>query len=297
MKSAVASDHSLSPDIASSRHTSLLWEAYLLTCLLPAVFLWDLVNHFLAMIVRDETYSHIPIVPVVSAFFIFYEKETFLSGPGSGWKWAIAFAGIVSLVLARMNPWQWSPSIQMTPLAIGFVFVWAGAFGIFFGETALRAASFALFFLLFAIPIPTPLLSETIALLLKGSAEAVSLLFHIFNVPAIRQGFDFALPGVTIRVAEECSGIRSTLALVMAAVLAGHLWLRSFPRTFILCLATIPISIVKNALRIAVLSWLAIHIDAQFLLGSVHHEYGGILFFSFGLLQMVGVLMLLRRFR
>jgi exosortase/archaeosortase family protein len=60
-------------------------------------------------------------------------------------------------------------------------------------------------------------------------------------------------------------------------------------------MATIPISIVKNAVRIAVLSWLAIHIDAKFLLGSIHHEYGGILFFGFGLLQMGGVLLLLQR--
>jgi exosortase len=125
----------------------------------------------------------------------------------------------------------------------------------------------------------------------------VSPIFHLFGVPVIRQGFDFALPGVTIRVAEECSGIRSTLAMLITAVVAGHLWLRSFPRTLLLCLATIPISIVKNAVRIAVLSWLAIHVDAQFLLGSIHHEYGGILFFGFGLLQMAALLVLLQRFR
>ena len=85
--------------------------------------------------------------------------------------------------------------------------------------------------------------------------------FRIMGVPAVRQGFDFALPGVTIRVAQECSGIRSSLALMMTAVLAGHLWLRSFPRTFLLCVATVPIAIAKNGLRIAVLSWLAIYID------------------------------------
>jgi exosortase len=285
--------------VVSTRHAYFLGVGYLLTCILPPVFLWDLTNGLLALILRDETYSHIPFVPVVSAFFIFREYPAIFVQPARGWKisGAIALAGTASLVLARLNPWHWSQSGQISLLVLGFVLVWAGAFGIFFGENAMREASFPLLFLLFAIPIPAPLLSEIIVLLQKGSADAVSVAFRIIGVPAVRHGFDFALPSVTIEVAEECSGIRSTLALVMTAVLAGHLWLRSFPRTFLLCIATVPISIAKNALRIAVLSWLAIYVDPQFLLGNIHHQYGGILFFGFGLLAMGIALILLQRLR
>jgi exosortase len=270
----------------------------LLTCILPAVFLWDLMNDLVALILRDETHSHIPFVPVVSAFFLLRECPTIFVRPSRGWKTAgaIAFAGTASLVLSRWNAWHWSLSIQISLMVLGFVLVWAGAFGIFFGENAMREASFPLLFLLFAIPIPGPLLSAIILFLQKGSAEAVGVAFRILGVPAVRQGFDFALPGITVRIAEECSGIRSTLALVMTAVLAGHLWLRSFPRTLLLCMVTVPISIAKNGLRIAVLSWLAIYVDPQFLFGSIHHQYGGILFFGFGLLAMGLALIALERF-
>jgi exosortase len=297
MKPAVKSDHTVLPLFASTRHAYFLGTGYLLTCILPAVFPWDLMNNLLALILRDETHSHIPFVPVVSAFFIFTEWQTIFARPAHGWKiaGAIAFAGTTSLVLARLNAWHWNPSNQIFLLVFGIVLVWAGAFGIFFGENAMRAAYFPLLFLLFAIPIPAPLLSEIIALLQRGSAEAVSVVFRIIGVPAVRQGFDFALPGVTIRVAEECSGIRSTLALVMTAVLAGHLWLRSFPRTLLLCIATVPIAIVKNALRIAALSWLAVYVNPRFLFGSIHHQYGGILFFGLGLLMMGLALVLLQR--
>jgi exosortase len=297
MKFAATSDHILSPPIASTRHAYFLGTVYFLVCMLPAVFLWDLVAKFLALILRDEMYSHIPFVPVVSAFFIFYERETIFAGPAMGWKGAgaVAFVGTTGLALARLNPWHWNTHGQISLLAFGLALAWAGAFGIFFGENAMRAASFPLLFLLFAIPIPAPLLSGTIILLQRGSAEAVGPIFRILGVPAFRQGFDFALPGITIRVAEECSGIRSTLAMFMTAVLAGRLWLRSFPRTLLLCMATIPIAVVKNAVRIAVLSWLAIRIDPQFLLGNIHHEYGGILFFGFGLMTMGLVLVLLQR--
>ena len=299
IKPAVKSDHTVFPVFASNRHAYFLGTGYLLTCLLPAVLLWNLMGNLLALILRDETYSHIPFVPVVSAFFLFTEWRTIFARPAHGWKIAgvIAFAGTTSLALARWNAWHLNPPNQISLLVFGIVLVWAGAFDIFFGENAMRAAYFPLLFLLFAIPIPAPLLSETIALLQRGSADAVAVVFRLIGVPAVRQGFDFALPGITIRVAEECSGIRSTLALVMTAVLAGHLWLRSLPRTLLLCLATVPIAIIKNALRIAVLSWLAIYIDPQFLLGSIHHQYGGILFFGLGLLMMGLVLVLLQRLR
>ena len=299
MKQTAVSGHPAPPLVVNTRHAYFLRAGYLLTCILPAVFLWDLTNGLVALILKDETYSHIPFVPVVSAFFIFREYPTIFAQPARGWKisGAIVLAGTASLVLARLNPWHLSQSGQISLLVLGFVLVWAGAFGIFFGEKAMRNASFPLLFLLFAIPIPAPLLSEIIVLLQRGSADAVSVAFRIIGVPAVRHGFDFALPGVTIEVAEECSGIRSTLALVMTAVLAGHLWLRSFPRTLLLCIATVPISIAKNALRIAVLSWLAIYVDPQFLLGNIHHQYGGILFFGFGLLAMGIALILLQRLR
>jgi len=277
----------------------LLGAGYLLVCTLPAIFLWDLTNHLLALILSDETYSHIPFVPVVSVFFIFSEWQTIFAQPGHGWKLggAIVFAGTAGLALARLNPWHWNSSSQISLLVFGLVLLWTGAFGIFYGANAMRSAYFPLLFLLFAIPVTGPLLSGIVALLRRGSAEAVSVVFRTFGVSAVRQGFDFALPGVTIRIAEECSGIRSTLALVMTAVLAGHLWLRSFPRTLLLCIAAVPIAIVKNALRIAALSWLAVYVDRQFLLGSIHHQYGGVLFFGLGLLMMGLVLILLQRLR
>ena len=202
---------------------------------------------------------------------------------------------IAALALAHLNPWQWSLANQVSLLVAGFVLVWTGAFGLFFGRDAMRVAHFPLLFLWFAVPIPEILLSEIILFLQRTSADAVGVIFRLFHTPVARQGFDFAFPAFTVRVAEECSGIRSTLALVMTSVLAGHIWLRSFPRTLLLCVATIPIAILKNALRISILSWLAVYVDPRFLTGSIHHEYGGAIFFVVGLLMMGAVLAALQR--
>lgn len=275
----------------------LRWSAYLLLWALPAVFAPGLLRSLFALIWTDQTFSHIPFVPAVSAYFVFIERERIFGGSRPRWGLgaAIAMAGVAALLLARLNPWQWSLADQISLLVAGFVLFWTGAFGFFFGRNAMRAASFPLLFLWFAVPIPSALLSEIIVFLQRTNADAVGVIFRLFHTPVVRQGFDFAFPAFTVRVAEECSGIRSTLALVMTAVLAGHIWLRSFPRTLVLCLATIPIAILKNALRIAILSWLAVYVDPRFLTGSIHHEYGGSIFFVVGLLMMGIVLAALQR--
>src|SRR5262249_29667949 len=96
-------------------------------------------------------------------------------------------------------------------------------------------------------------------------------------------------------VAEECSGIRSFLALTITSVLAGHLLLRTAWTRTSLVLAILPIAIVKNAVRIVVLSLLAIYVDMGFITGSALHQRGGIPLFFVTLLLVGGLVWLLQK--
>jgi len=104
----------------------------------------------------------------------------------------------------------------------------------------------------------------------------------------------FALLGVTIEIAKQCSGIRSSLALVIASLLAGYLLLRSPWRKAALALATLPLLVVKNGIRIVSLSLLSIYVDPTFLTGRLHQE-GGVVFFLLALVMMAPVLLFLQR--
>jgi exosortase/archaeosortase family protein len=52
--------------------------------------------------------------------------------------------------------------------------------------------------------------------------------------------------------------------------------------------------IIKNGVRIAALTILAIHVDPSFLFGRLHHD-GGVVFFLLGLALLVPVLWFLAR--
>jgi exosortase/archaeosortase family protein len=84
------------------------------------------------------------------------------------------------------------------------------------------------------------------------------LLFRVLRVPSLRQGLTISLPGFDIQIAEQCSGIRSATVLVLASSLAAYVFLRVTRDRLFLVFITIPIVILKNAVRIVTLSGLVL---------------------------------------
>jgi exosortase len=172
--------------------------------------------------------------------------------------------------------------------------MWIAGFAFFFGRTAFSQARFPLAFLLLAIPIPDFFLDKAIYLLQKGSAEIAAILFDWSGVPVLREGFVFHLAHVNIEVARECSGIRSSLALLILAILVAYFYLKTFWKQVVLVAAGLFVMILKNGVRIVTLTLLASYVDPGFLYGRLHHQ-GGVFFFLLGLLMLAPLLWFLER--
>jgi exosortase len=230
-----------------------------------------------------QHYSHILLVPFLS-FYLLYLKRTdiFSKVQWSPWLGAALVTG-ASLVhgLAALPTTDQLDTLSPHILAL-VVMVWGG-FLFCYGTRSARIASFGLGFLLLMVPIPSYLLSHIIGFLQQASAEASATIFSFLGVPVFRQGFTFALSNFTIEVAEECSGIRSALALFITSLVAGHLFLRSFWGKLIPVLIVIPLAIIKNAFRIVGLALLANYVDPRYITDSVLHRSGGIPLFLLSL--------------
>ena len=98
-----------------------------------------------------------------------------------------------------------------------------------------------------------------------------------------------------IEVAEECSGIRSSIALLVTGLLACHLFLRSGWGKIALILSIVPLALLKNGVRIVTITLLGIYVDPGFMTGYLHQS-GGIVFFLFSLAPMAIVLGVIQRF-
>jgi exosortase len=174
------------------------------------------------------------------------------------------------------------------------VVLWIGGFLLFFGSRSFLAALFPILFLGFMVPMPPTVIERAIQFLKRGSAEVVAILFGMTGTPYHRNGFVFGLPNFVIEIADECSGIRSSIALLLTGLLAGHMFLRTWWKKCLVALTIVPFAILKNGIRIVTLSLLAEHVDPGYLTGQLHHE-GGIVFFVLTLTLMSPFFILLHR--
>jgi len=268
----------------------LAWVA--LTCLL---FLNPL-RAFVSYSLSNDDASHVVLIPFISAWILYLERKRTFKALGSDVARASVFlaAGIALVLLAFLAGSHSSALNRLSFYILALILFWTAGFAFFFGRTTLRNARFPLTFLLLTIPIPDFLLDRAIYFLQKGSAEVAALLFDWSGVPFLRDGFVFRLAHVSIEVARECSGIRSSLALLILAILVAHFYLETFWKQLVLVIAGLLVMILKNGVRIVSLTLLASYVDPAFLYGNLHRQ-GGIVFFLFGLLLLAPLLWLLGR--
>ena len=260
------------------------------------LMLYGPVREYLYWTYKSDYYTHIVLLPLVSAYLIFTQRREIFEDVGYAFAPGGAVVGLGLLLLAAAATLApgWSKNDAYALVASATVIVVIGAFILIFGLRAFRAARFALLFLAFMVPLPSVVEYWVIRVLQLGSAEFVAFLFTFTGMPVLRDACVFHLPGLSIEVAPQCSGIRSSLALVITCVLAGHMFLKTTWKKIVLVLAVIPITMFKNGIRIVTLSLLGVYVDRGFLESSLHRD-GGILFFILALLLMAPILFVLRR--
>ncbi|VAX30580.1 hypothetical protein MNBD_NITROSPIRAE03-991, partial [hydrothermal vent metagenome] len=245
---------------------------------------------------RSE-YSHIILVPLVSGYFLYVKRETIFSNtrpsfvPGG---MVVIFSAIVYLIGINQGQ-RLNQNDYMSLMTFSALVFWGGGFIFSYGLRAFHAALFPLLYLVFMIPIPSVVLERLIHFLQAGSVEVVELLFRLTGVPAVREGYVFHLPSVSIEVASQCSGIRSTIVLFISSIIAGHVYLRTGWKKVILSLSIFPVTILKNGFRIVTLALLGEYVDETFLTNSILHKNGGILFLLLAVLLLLPILWVLSR--
>jgi exosortase len=272
------------------------WLAYGLWIAVSLILFARPLGRMIQFALQNDDASYVFLIPVISAWVIYLERQTVFHRLSSDLPSAV-FLFLVAAFLYAWTTWSgpnWSPTSNLTGYMLALVPLWISGFALFFGRPALQAARFSLFFLLLTVPLPEFLLNRAIFVLQKGSAETTAALFDLVGVPFLREGFVFHLARVNIEVARECSGIRSSMALLILALLVAHFRLKSLWKKALFVVCGLFTMILKNGIRIATLTLLAMYVDPSFLTGRLHHQ-GGIVFFLLGLLFMLPVLLLLQR--
>ena len=243
---------------------------------------------------QDETASHILLIPFITAWLLYTERKPLQSPEGfSIWPAVLFLAPSLLLAVVSINCETCAPKTRLSGYALSLVFLVIAGYIFAFGSATAKSSWFALAFLLFTVPIPEIFLGKIIYGLQAGSAAIAEFFFNLSGAPVLREGFVFRLPRISIEVAQECSGIRSSLALLILALLVAHFSFRPFWKKLAFVAAGLCMMLIKNGIRIASLTLLANYVNPAFLSGSLHRQ-GGVVFFLIGLGLLLPVYWILR---
>jgi exosortase C (VPDSG-CTERM-specific) len=265
---------------------------------LVAAFAWPLYR-LARFSIGHELYSHIVLIPLISVYLVWQMRGHFPapSLPNRNLAVILGAMGIASLAalwLAQNSNPKLEIDDWLAGTTLGFVFLVGAVSAWFLGRALLRAVAFPLGFLLFMVPLPTLLLTNIETALQYGSAFVARGLFAIAGTTVFAEGLVFQLRGISLQVAPECSGIHSSLALLITSVLAGYFFLRSPSRRWVLALAVIPLALLRNGLRVFVIGELCVRIGPH-MIDSYIHRHGGPVFFVISLVPFFFLLLWLVR--
>jgi exosortase C (VPDSG-CTERM-specific) len=244
----------------------------------------------------NDLHSHVVLVPFITAYLLYTGRgRTPVVYRTSVWG-TIILSGVAAAVLAGAVTWRSSMSVtdELVLLTFAFVAFVAACGFLFLGSEWMSAAAFPVGFLIFMVPLPDAVVHWLEQGSMLASAEAAALYFKLAGVPTLRDGTVFALPGIVLQVAQECSGIRSSWVLFITSLVASHIFLRTRWRRIVLIAFVIPLGILRNGFRILVIGLLCVHIGPQMIDSVIHHR-GGPLFFALSLFPLFLLLWWLRR--
>ena len=200
----------------------------------------------------------------------------------SAWGWPIFIFGLLLYAIGR--------SQDILLFEVGSV-IWllAAILLLTRGVAAVRAQWFALFFMLFMIPLPGALV-DTVTMPMKMAVSYVAehVLFWV-GYPIARTGVILQIGQYKLLVADACAGLHTLFTLEALGLLYLNIVRHdSLFRNVTLAIFIVPISFTANVFRVIVLTLITYHFGDEAGQGFLHGFAGMVLFLT-ALLLVMGV--------
>jgi exosortase B len=251
---------------------------------LAVLYVPSLYDLFTGIWASDEQ-MHGPIVLGISVWLMHRNWGAMeLAAQGnqtSNWGWPVFVFGLMLYALGR--------SLDLLIFEIGSV-LWlvVGLILLQRGTTALKAQGFALFFMLFMVPLPSTAVDiVTMPMKIAVSYVAEQALFWA-GYPIGRNGVTLQIGQYMLLVADACAGLHTLLTLEALGLLYLNLVRRdSAVRNIGLAILIVPISFTANVIRVMTLTLITYHFGDAAGQGFLHGFAGMVLFLS-ALLLIIG---------
>ena len=217
----------------------------------------------------DPNYSHGLLVPIISGYFIWQQREQL-----EKLEIKPATSGILLVIFALLVLFAGVAAQEYFSKRASLVFLLAGIVLFLLGWQWLKSLALPIGFLFFMIPLPY-IVYDAMAFPLKLFVAKFSVIaLKLMGVVVWREGNIIMFPQTTLEVADACSGLRSLMSLLALGVALAVLSQEKMSRRVVLVLMTIPIAIFTNMIRVIGTGFLAQYYGAAAAEG-FFHEFAG----------------------
>ena len=229
---------------------------------------------------NTDDYSYCWLVVPLALYVVWQRKEllprVITPSPGSGYMVLLLggvffFLGKAAAVDALVFTSMWLTVVAL----VLFVYGWR----------SMKAFFFPLLVLAFAVP-PPPFINRTLTFKLRLISSDMSVrIMQLVDIPVFREGNVIDLGVIQLHVVDACSGLRYVFPTILLGILMGY-WFnsRTWQRVLVI-LSTVPTAIFANALRIAIVGYLARYVSVE-TAESFFHDASGIVIYLLSIIVL-----------
>jgi len=268
---STAVKNSTNPD--SWRFSLLDWAVVVFALAVAVVPFARVLIQLVGMWDSQPEYSHCMLIPLISAFLIFRERALLARTPFEG-SWlgiAVLLAGAGLWAIAELSTIWVIEQYAFVVVLYGFALA-------LLGPRLFRRLWMAMLILLFTIPLPM-FFSNSLSLHLQLLSSALGVqVIRLFNIPVFLDGNVIDLGVYQLQVAEACSGLRYLFPLMTLAFIVAYFFRASFWKRAALFLASVPVAILMNSLRIGLIGVSVAYWGRGMAEGVLHYFEGWVVF-------------------
>jgi exosortase B len=246
---------------------------------------------------QTDEFGHAPMILAVTLWLFWRRRQQISTAPEAPKAvvgWPLLSLGLLLYVSGRMFSIS-SVEFVSQPLVAAALLL------LLRGKAALGAAWFAVFYMVFMIPMPGTLVDALTGPLKHWISNIVVELLYAAGYPIARNGVTITIGQYQLLVADACSGLNSMFSLSALGTLFMYVMARSGRWHNAVMLASIlPIAFAANMVRVIVLVLVTYHLGDEAGQGFLHGAAGILLmlvalFVFFVLDALLGLFARLRR--
>jgi exosortase B len=223
---------------------------------------------------QTDELGHAPLILAISVWLFWLARVRIAAvplKPDSAMGWPLLVLGLFLYLFGRMFN---ASSVEFASQ----VMVVAALLLLLHGRRALAAAWFAVFYLLFMVPLPGTLVAAVTGPLKHWISILVVDLLYGMGYPIARTGVMITIGQYQLLVADACSGLNSMFSLSALGTLFMYIMARQRAwHNAVMIASILPIAFAANVVRVVILILVTFHLGDEAGQGFLHGAAGLVL--------------------